>query len=292
MGGTNDVGTFFCLNPSNSDFDVLRHFAYSTDGGYTSGFPMQATDGNIYSVNSNGSSTATYGTVWKYTLAETTPTFSVIHSFNNTTGSMPIGSLMEGMNGNLIGVTVWGGGGYGVWYEMNTALPIGLVLGSPLDGTLTISGGYHFGQNWEVAGTKCPADPGGVWKLHTGSDFVAAVNDDIFSAESGTVKHVGYQEGWAHYIVIEHTHADGWKYTTVYWHVDSLVAENDTVTKGQHIADVADISGAHLHFGVRIGGYNADVSGLGSLPVENCGSWPSFPNGFISPEDSNYIQFE
>jgi len=61
LGGTNDVGTFFCLNPSNSDFDVLRHFAYSTDGGYTSGFPMQATDGNIYGVNPNGN--PTYGII-------------------------------------------------------------------------------------------------------------------------------------------------------------------------------------------------------------------------------------
>lgn len=175
---------------------------------------------------------------------------------------------------------------------MRVYSPYPLVLGSPLSGTPTVSGGYSFGDDWEVSGTKCPADPGGVWKKHTGSDFVASATDDVFAAEAGVVKHVEEHSPWAYHIVIEHTHSDGWKYTTVYWHVDPLVDQNDTVTKGEHIADVADIDGDHLHFGVRIGDYAENPSGVGALPVGNCSIWTAFPGGFISPENSNYIQFE
>lgn len=180
-----------------------------------------------------------------------------------------------------------------------------LTLGSPLSGTLTVSG-YEFGNNWQVTDTKCPADPSGVWKLHTGTDYTASENDSVYAAEAGVVKHKESHGDWASHIVIEHTHPDGWKYTTVYWHVNPVsgLNVNDTVTKGQEIATIAYLTtGSHLHFGVRIGDYVAEtsghptVSGVGALPVNDCtnggNSYPAFPNGFVDTDSTKgYIQYQ
>ena len=150
--------------------------------------------------------------------------------------------------------------------------------------------GYHFNSAWQVAGSQCPA---GVWKRHTGVDYTAALGAAVYAAEGGVVKHVCFDEGWGHNIVIEHTLPSNSKYTTVYWHADPLIALNDTVTRGQMIATIAEIDGGeHLHFGARMGAYSNTVSGVGALPVEACDNYPAFPNGFIDPENTIRVVFE
>jgi hypothetical protein len=193
-------------------------------------------------------------------------------------------------------VTYYGGVNTSTPYQypavMRVYSPYPLTLGWPLPGNPpgTVSG-YNFGDTW-VEG-ECPT---GVDKVHTGADYAASVNDNVYAAEAGVVKHIGFASGWGNSIVIEHTHPDGWKYTTVYWHVDPLVSVNDTPEKGEQIADVADISSDHLHFGVRMGGYTEingkSISGVGALPQSNCDDYPAFPGGFIDADDALYVEFD
>jgi murein DD-endopeptidase MepM/ murein hydrolase activator NlpD len=162
-----------------------------------------------------------------------------------------------------------------------------LELAYPL-GEVRTSSGYEFGDNWAYG--ECPSS---VLKVHTGIDYTATNGDDVFAAEDGIVKIIiSGGSTWANAIVIEHTHSEGWKYTTVYWHVNSLVAENDSVDKGEHIADVADIAFDHLHFGLRIADYVSVVSGVGALPTSNCSIWPAFPDRFVNTANPLYVIFE
>jgi murein DD-endopeptidase MepM/ murein hydrolase activator NlpD len=87
--------------------------------------------------------------------------------------------------------------------------------------------------------------------------------------------------------------------------VEPLVDLGDFVPKGMQIATVANLAtGPHLHFGLRIGSYDAaylngtPFAGTGGLPQNNCqdsnGAWyPAFSSsGFISPESTGNILFQ
>jgi hypothetical protein len=162
-----------------------------------------------------------------------------------------------------------------------------LELACPLGEARTVSG-YEFGDNWAYG--ECPSS---TLKRHVGIDYNATYGDDVFAVEDGEVKIVIWGGStWASAVVIEHTHSEGWKYTTVYWHVNSFVSATDQVDKGDHIADVADIAYDHLHFGLRIGEYLATVSGLGALPTTNCDNDPAFPNTFVNSANPIYAVFD
>jgi hypothetical protein len=182
-----------------------------------------------------------------------------------------------------------------------------VVVGSPLSSAPTTnSGNLHFGDDWV---RKCPDDTG-PWKLHTATDFTTDGNYGesypVYATEDGYAMKVLSATGWAKAVVIQHTHPNGWNYTTVSWHIDptedlsSLEAadpEPISVAKGALIGHVAYLAtGAHLHFGLRVGAYTAGVSGLGSLPVNACEqdstTYPAFPNSFIDTNDSNYVQYQ
>lgn len=171
-----------------------------------------------------------------------------------------------------------------------------VVLGWPLDDAPTISGGYHFGDDWEYG--ECPT---GVSKIHTGSDFTTGGESGatVYATETGDVVGViNPNNGWGKAVVIQHTHPNGWHYTTVTWHISTSLTVTDpltTVEKGDPIGNVANINVSpyyytpHLHFGVQIG---TDTSGYGALPVNDCSTWSAFPNGFIDTNDSNYVQYQ
>jgi len=98
-------------------------------------------------------------------------------------------------------------------------------------------------------------------KLHTGVDLSASEGTHIVAAADGRVVFAGPASGYGHLILIEHT-VGGQRVATGYAHMyaDGIhVSVNDTVTAGQHIADVGSdgySTGAHLHFEVRPGGAN------------------------------------
>jgi hypothetical protein len=102
----------------------------------------------------------------------------------------------------------------------------------------------------------------GVKKLHTGVDYAAPAGTHIVAAADGRVAFAGPASGYGHLILIEHT-VGGQRVATGYAHMyaDGIhVKAGDTVTAGQHIADVGTdgySTGPHLHFEVRPGGTNA-----------------------------------
>lgn len=99
-------------------------------------------------------------------------------------------------------------------------------------------------------------------KLHSGVDFAASAGTPILAAADGRVVFAGPATGYGHWIVIEHT-VDGKRVATGYAHMYASgvhVATGDTVTAGQHIADVGSdgySTGAHLHFELFPGGADA-----------------------------------
>lgn len=103
----------------------------------------------------------------------------------------------------------------------------------------------------------------GVRKLHTGVDFAAPSGTPILAAADGRVAIAGPASGYGNLILIEHT-VSGQRVASGYAHMyaDGIrVNVGDTVTAGQHIADVGMAgyaTGPHLHFEIRPGGANAD----------------------------------
>jgi murein DD-endopeptidase MepM/ murein hydrolase activator NlpD len=144
-----------------------------------------------------------------------------------------------------------------------------------------------FGADWN--NTYCS----GLIKKHNGTDFSAAAGTAVYAAEDGVVRNADFVAPWAYRIVLEHNHPQGGKYTTVYWHVTPSVAVDNFVPKGMQIATVANLgSNTHFHFGVRLGVYDVNVSGTGSLPQTICGGYPAFPENFIDPNNVNNVLFQ
>lgn len=152
----------------------------------------------------------------------------------------------------------------------------GVVLRPPFDGTYRVTAYFdhespNYGDNnyiWIYNGERRPAnsqndnpactgDPypydghdGWDWSMITGTNVLAAAAGNVVVAEWGN-----WGGGYGRTIVISH----GNNYYTVYSHLDQLlVGLEDSVTAGQHIAESGATplgTPAHLHFGVRHGGY-------------------------------------
>lgn len=148
-----------------------------------------------------------------------------------------------------------------------------------------------FGSDWST-GTTC----NNLIKKHNGTDFKASSGTPVFAAEDGIVKDVHFDSSgmWAYNIVLEHFHPVSGKYTTVYWHVENIsVSAGDFVPKAYYMATVANLgSRTHFHFGIRIGSYDAGISGTGALPQTECGGYPAFPAGFIDPDNVSNVLFQ
>ena len=86
---------------------------------------------------------------------------------------------------------------------------------------------------------------------HNGIDIIAPLGTRIVAVEGGTVSFSGWNAGLGNTVIIEH--AGG--YNTVYAHNSrNLVSVGQTVSRGQHIADIGQTgitSFDHLHFELR-----------------------------------------
>jgi Peptidase family M23 len=170
----------------------------------------------------------------------------------------------------------------------------------PLSTPRTTTVNSPFGDDWTANSTKCI----GISKLHSGTDFPAtALTTKIYAAEDGIIREVlAENTQWAGNVVLEHNGPNG-KFTTTYWHLnakgEALKYKNDTqkyprfVAKGEQIGVVADLgTRTHFHFGVRVGAYERQWSGLGGIPSKSCTDandgwdYPGFPAGFVNPLSS------
>jgi uncharacterized repeat protein (TIGR03803 family) len=119
-GGTKNWGTIFSITPAGK-FTTLHTFAY-TDGAGPWGSPVQATNGILYGTTPSGGKTDD-GTVFQLAKGNE---FKTLYNFCAKTycsdGVAPLGTLIQGSNGNLFGTTVDGGAyGRGTAFEITTA---------------------------------------------------------------------------------------------------------------------------------------------------------------------------
>ena len=151
FGGTSGAGTVFGITLGGS-LTTLHSFNTS-DGSEPYGELVQATDGNFYGTTAYGGGPSLGGTVFKIT---PTGTLTTLHSFAGypTDGSYSQGGLLQATDGNLYGMTRYGGtNGSGTVFKISTGLPpfvetqptIGAVgtpvtiLGTNLTGATSVS---------------------------------------------------------------------------------------------------------------------------------------------------------
>ena len=108
--GPNSIpcGVIFKIAPNGTE-SVLYNFGTIANDGYTGAGPLiQAQDGALYGLTSNGGAFGGGGTVFKITL---TGTYTLLHSFGGTPddGIVPVGGLIQATDGNFYGVTASGG---------------------------------------------------------------------------------------------------------------------------------------------------------------------------------------
>ena len=135
-------GSVFKIAPTGT-FTVLHVMNGGTDGGNIYAGVVQGTDGNLYGVASNEGNSSNCSSVGCGTTFKVAPngSFSLIHNFDNTTGSAPEVTLFQHTNGTLYGDTYCGGTGInglcgtdttsGVFYSFNASLKPFVSLVNP-----------------------------------------------------------------------------------------------------------------------------------------------------------------
>jgi len=149
-GGLYGAGCLYSYDVTNG-IQVNEHIFNGADGSNAQGSLVQGNDGKLYGMTSSG---GTYGTgvLFSYSAAE--GIYTKLLDFDNTTGTIPKGSLMQGIDGNLYGMTSAGGiNGYGVLFSYNAANAIytnlynfNLADGSTPLGTVSQSGSILCGS--------------------------------------------------------------------------------------------------------------------------------------------------
>jgi len=108
-GGTRNLGTIFRIAPDGTGYSTLHSFVGGTeDGQYPAVKLRDIDDGSLYGSTSAGGEGG-LGTVFKFDPASGVT--SVIHSFSDAPddGNFPSSRLRLGNDGNLYGVTFYGG---------------------------------------------------------------------------------------------------------------------------------------------------------------------------------------
>ena len=112
-GGTSNVGTVFRISPIGN-FTTLYSFS-GIDGAGPGSVLVQGNDGNFYGTGSCGGAFTNnapgstifpgYGTVFRISPGDS---FTNLYSFSGGDGSLPIGGLVVGSDGNFYGTTFMG----------------------------------------------------------------------------------------------------------------------------------------------------------------------------------------
>ncbi len=132
IGGTSNEGTLFEYDINSNVYNVKHHFLSAANGGINpKGSLILAGNGKLYGLTSGGGATGD-GTLFEY--KTTGPgTYTSMFDFTGTSGanpgSFPQGSLIQGSNGNLFGMTFSGGtNNDGVIFEFDISAPTNTVL--------------------------------------------------------------------------------------------------------------------------------------------------------------------
>jgi uncharacterized repeat protein (TIGR03803 family) len=106
QGGSSNQGVIFSFDPTTSTYAKLKDFD-GTNGRYPYGSLLQAIDGKLYGMTSEGGS-GNYGVIFSYDPA--TSTYTKLKDFNGINGRNPYGSFVQASDGKLYGMTSQGGG--------------------------------------------------------------------------------------------------------------------------------------------------------------------------------------
>ncbi len=105
-GGTKGYGTAFWYNPVTGKDSVIISFN-GPNGAYPTGSLFQAKNGLLYGMTDSGG-VSNAGVFFCYNIK--TGKDSIIMNCNDSsTGANPMGNLIQASNGNLYGMTTWGG---------------------------------------------------------------------------------------------------------------------------------------------------------------------------------------
>jgi uncharacterized repeat protein (TIGR03803 family) len=110
VGGAYNLGTLLKIARDGTE-TILRSFGNGNDGAFPrSQLTIEPSTGDIYgTTNGGGGSTncdGGCGTIWKYAADGT---YKVLHKFDFTDGSQPVGKLLRDPAGNLYGIATNGG---------------------------------------------------------------------------------------------------------------------------------------------------------------------------------------
>lgn len=154
QGGSYGYGSIFKLTSSGS-FTVIKHLDNTATGGNAYGSLLQATDKFLYGMTSKGGLYG-YGTIFKTALDGT---FTVLKNLrrDSASGYNAFGSLMQGTDGALYGMTHNGGGSSnagvifkittGGIYTMLAALPDAGKGYAPRGNLIQAANGYFYGTS-------------------------------------------------------------------------------------------------------------------------------------------------
>ncbi len=145
-GGIYNGGVLFQYDPLTDVYTTKFNF-YGTYGGFPVGSLLQASDGKLYGLTSSGGVNLFSGVLFQYDPA--TDIFTKLFDFDDiTTGKKPYGSLVQASDGNLYGMTAFGGtNGAGVIFQFNSVTQVftkkidfsGNLDGSTPYGSLSVS---------------------------------------------------------------------------------------------------------------------------------------------------------
>ncbi len=119
-GGTNNLGVLFRFDPASSAYLKKIDFNGTSNGNNPQGNLIQARDGNLYGMTSEGGAT-NQGVLFQFN--PLTEVYTDEIDFDGTTkGQFPYGSLMQASDGNLYGMTFSGGtNNAGVMFQFDPA---------------------------------------------------------------------------------------------------------------------------------------------------------------------------
>jgi uncharacterized repeat protein (TIGR03803 family) len=190
FGGTGTAGVIFKLTPSGT-YSVLYNFTNGSDGGYPRTPPVQAPDGNLYGVTGSSSP--------NQVLYKITPsgTFTVMA----TVASQSYSPLLVGTDGNLYGMTEYGG-----TYNRGTAFQYSLAkkkLKIIHNFNPTPEGGAPFGPllqgvDGKLYGTTSGGGSGSggtLFQMSTAGKIVVLVNFSTTNEANGATPFSGVVQG-------------------------------------------------------------------------------------------------
>jgi len=105
--GVPDRGVIFSIHPSSLTYTVLNNFSRSiNEDGVSSGNLLQASDGKLYGMTSDGGNSG-HGVIFSFDPSSST--YTKLKEFDDINGSNPHGSLIQAGDGKLYGMTSRGG---------------------------------------------------------------------------------------------------------------------------------------------------------------------------------------